>query len=155
MSLLFYTMVSMRCQASLRNADDSDVTENMAHDQVKPETVAFKTKNCETDTIQVTKSMNESINLFLEAGKTGHMSPRGSGISKIQAKMFQEMAAIDKPRAMVAMKAWAEFLQLTSSRDRRKQFETLEDYIPYRVWDVGQMYVLVHPYFPCNNPNGP
>lgn len=59
--------------------------------------------------------------------------------------MFAEMASIDKPRAMVAMKAWAEFLQLTSSRDRRKRFETLVEYIPYRVWGVGQMFVLVNP----------
>ncbi|KAJ4361011.1 uncharacterized protein N0V89_001580 [Didymosphaeria variabile] len=59
-----------------------------------------------------------------------------------QAQMFREMAAIDRPRAMVTMKAWAEFLRLTSSRDRQKQFESLEEYIPFRVWDVGQMHMF-------------
>jgi hypothetical protein len=97
--------------------------------------------------------MNESIGLFLEAGETGHLDPKESGISKIQARLFKEMAAIDKPQAMVAMKAWAEFLQLTSSRDRRKQFETLDEYIPYRVWDVGQMYVLSCFHSTCNHSN--
>ncbi|KAF2679188.1 hypothetical protein K458DRAFT_394093 [Lentithecium fluviatile CBS 122367] len=100
-----------------------DATEYMAHDQV-------------------IVSMNESIRLFLEAAETGHMNPQGSGINNMQAQMFKEMATIDQPRTMVAMKAWAEFLQLTSSRYRRRRFETLDEYIPYRVWDVGQMHMF-------------
>jgi hypothetical protein len=83
--------------------------------------------------------MNETLNLFLQGATTGYINPQGNGKNKIQAQIFNEMAAIDRPRAMVTMKAWAEFLQLTSSRNRRVKFDTLDEYIPYRVWDVGQM----------------
>jgi hypothetical protein len=86
--------------------------------------------------------MNETLKLFLQCATTGHISPKGSGQTKIQAQIFNEMLAIDRPRALTTMKAWAEYLQLTSSRNRHTRFQTLDEYIPYRVWDVGQMYVL-------------
>jgi hypothetical protein len=85
--------------------------------------------------------MKETLELFVLAAETGSMPAQTKGKNKIQKQIFDEMIAIDKPRALVTMKCWAEFLQLTSSRDRRNKFDTLDEYIPYRVWDVGQMYV--------------
>ncbi|KAF4628583.1 hypothetical protein G7Y89_g9568 [Cudoniella acicularis] len=100
-----------------------DATENIAHDKVR-------------------ESMNETLELFLQGATTGHINPQGSGKNKIQAQIFNEMAALDRPRALITMKTWAEFLQLTSSRDRSIKFQTLDEYIPYRVWDVGQMLIF-------------
>ncbi|KAF1993843.1 terpenoid synthase [Amniculicola lignicola CBS 123094] len=97
-----------------------DATENIAHDRAEAD-------------------MAQTLDLFMQGATTGYVDPRGSGKNKIQAQIFNEMAAIDRPRAMVCMQAWAEFLQLTSSRDRKVRFDTLDEYIPYRVWDVGQM----------------
>jgi hypothetical protein len=85
--------------------------------------------------------MKETLDLFRLGAATGSIPAQTTGKNKILAQMFNEMVAIDKPRAMVTAKCWAEFLHLTSSRDRRVKFDTLDDYIPYRVWDVGQMLV--------------
>jgi hypothetical protein len=89
--------------------------------------------------IQAFNDMKETLNLLLLGAATGCIPPQTTGKNKIQAQIFNEMVAIDKPRAMITAKCWAEFLQLTSSRDRRVKFDTLEEYIPYRIWDVGQM----------------
>ncbi|KAI9687154.1 MAG: hypothetical protein M1822_002565 [Bathelium mastoideum] len=86
--------------------------------------------------------MNETLELFLQSATTGHMSDQRSGKNKIQAQIFNEMVALDRPRAFVTVKAWAEFLQLTLSRNRSIKFETLDEYIPYRVWDVGQILMF-------------
>jgi fusicocca-2,10(14)-diene synthase len=50
------------------------------------------------------------------------------------------MAAIDSKRASTSMKSWATFVQLAASRPRSKPFATLEEYLPYRIIDAGEMY---------------
>ena len=62
---------------------------------------------------------------------------------RLQAKILSEMMAIDKPRAIVAMEAWAKFVQ-QASQPRARSTQTLEEYIPTRVVDVGEL--LVHDY---------
>ena len=37
------------------------------------------------------------------------------------------------------MKAWAKFVETASGRQHHTHFATLDEYIPYRVIDVGQM----------------
>ncbi|CVK85946.1 uncharacterized protein FMAN_06592 [Fusarium mangiferae] len=57
---------------------------------------------------------------------------------RLQAQIFLEMMAIDQQRAITTMKAWASFVQL-ASRTRMTPFETLEEYIPARVIDAGEL----------------
>jgi hypothetical protein len=57
---------------------------------------------------------------------------------KIQAQMLADMMAIDRPRAITTMKAWAKFVQL-ASRTRRAPFETLAEYLPSRTIDAGEL----------------
>ncbi|KAF5689539.1 terpene synthase [Fusarium circinatum] len=57
---------------------------------------------------------------------------------KLQAQISSEMVAIDHRRAITTMKAWASFVQL-ASRTRMTPFETLEEYIPARVIDAGEL----------------
>ena len=60
-----------------------------------------------------------------------------SGKRLMQAKILKEMLAVDKPRALVAMKSWAKFVQSAAGREHH-EFKTLDEYIPYRSLDVGQ-----------------
>ncbi|KAK3985823.1 hypothetical protein QBC44DRAFT_344987 [Cladorrhinum sp. PSN332] len=57
---------------------------------------------------------------------------------RLQAQAFAEMMAIDPARAKTSMKAWARFVQL-ASRTRLKPFDTLQEYIPARVIDSGEL----------------
>ncbi|KAK3934317.1 hypothetical protein QBC46DRAFT_462691 [Diplogelasinospora grovesii] len=57
---------------------------------------------------------------------------------RLQAKILSEMMSIDPERAVTSMKAWAAFVQL-AARTRTFPFETLDDYIPARVIDAGEL----------------
>jgi hypothetical protein len=57
---------------------------------------------------------------------------------KLQAQILSEMMAIDAPRAAVMMKSWATFVQ-SASRVRTVPFDTLEEYVPARVIDSGEL----------------
>ncbi|RWA13819.1 hypothetical protein EKO27_g1298 [Xylaria grammica] len=57
---------------------------------------------------------------------------------RIQAQILSEMIAIDRPRAMVTMKAWAKFVQL-AAETRKSDFKTLEAYLPSRIIDAGEL----------------
>ena len=56
------------------------------------------------------------------------------------------MATLDQERTINSRKAWAEFVSSGSSRHNTTAFESMEEYLPYRVHDVGGMYV--HRSFP-------
>jgi hypothetical protein len=56
----------------------------------------------------------------------------------LQAQLLSEMMAIDKPRAITSMRAWATFVQL-ASQTRSLPFETLEQYMPSRAIDAGEL----------------
>ncbi|RBA20604.1 hypothetical protein FPRO05_08051 [Fusarium proliferatum] len=66
------------------------------------------------------------------------VAPRSLPEKRLQAQIFLEMMAIDQQRAITKMKAWASFVQL-ASRTRMTPFETLEEYIPARVIDAGEL----------------
>ncbi|KAF2203659.1 putative geranylgeranyl diphosphate synthase [Delitschia confertaspora ATCC 74209] len=57
---------------------------------------------------------------------------------KLQAQILMEMMAIDKERAVTSMKAWATFVQL-ASKTRTTPFLTLEEYLPSRIIDAGEL----------------
>ncbi|KIK55691.1 hypothetical protein GYMLUDRAFT_248501 [Collybiopsis luxurians FD-317 M1] len=61
------------------------------------------------------------------------------GKRKIVSQILLEMLAIDRDCAINLMKTWAKFLELGSSRQQDKTFRTLEEYLPYRMHDVGEM----------------
>ena len=54
-------------------------------------------------------------------------------------KPLQEMMSIDQERALTTAIVWAEFLQKAAGREHSSAFERLEDYIPYRAMDCGEM----------------
>lgn len=62
-----------------------------------------------------------------------------SGKAKIAAQIIQEMMAIDPERATTVAKSWASCVQHSSRRQKVTDFKTLEEYIPYRAFDVGYM----------------
>ncbi|KAL1606497.1 hypothetical protein SLS60_003902 [Paraconiothyrium brasiliense] len=57
---------------------------------------------------------------------------------KLQAQILAEMMAIDRTRAVTTMKAWAKFVEL-ASRTRSEPFETLDEYLPSRAIDAGEL----------------
>ncbi|CZT49095.1 related to Fusicoccadiene synthase [Rhynchosporium secalis] len=59
---------------------------------------------------------------------------------KIQAQLLNEMIAIDPKCALITMKAWAKFVEVGSSRQHHTVFTKLDDYLPYRIMDVGEMF---------------
>ena len=79
---------------------------------------------------------------FREGVQDGCIRSKGLGKKHIQAKILDEMIAIDEERALTTMKSWATFVQMVASRDRSVPFETMAEYLPYRTMDVGEMYVV-------------
>jgi hypothetical protein len=57
---------------------------------------------------------------------------------RLQAQILAEMMAIDRTRAITTMKAWAQFVEL-ASRTRSEPFETLDEYLPSRAIDAGEL----------------
>jgi ophiobolin F synthase len=76
-----------------------------------------------------------------EGGDTGEFEEKkgASGKAKIAAQILREMMAIDPVRAMVVAKSWAAGVQHSARREEQTNFQTLEEYIPYRSLDVGYM----------------
>ena len=75
-----------------------------------------------------------------QGGETGEIEEQGaSGKRKIAVQIIGEMMAIDPARAMVVAKSWAAGVQHSSRREEDTNFNTLEEYIPYRALDVGYM----------------
>lgn len=74
-----------------------------------------------------------------KGGQTSKIEEKGgsSGKRRIVAQILREMMAIDPERATVVTKSWAAGVQHSSTRQDDKQFNTLEEYIPYRCFDVG------------------
>lgn len=70
----------------------------------------------------------------LDNGAASDLRPE----KRLQAQMLSEMMRLDQPRAVTTMKAWARFVQL-ASQTRTTPFETLEEYIPARVIDAGEL----------------
>jgi hypothetical protein len=57
---------------------------------------------------------------------------------KLQTRILAEMMAIDAPRAAVMMNSWATFVQ-SASQVRDAPPKTLEEYVPARVIDSGEL----------------
>lgn len=86
-------------------------------------------------------SLDEMEQALEQGGQTGKIEEKkgSSGKRKIAAQILREMMAIDPERAIVVAKSWAAGVQHSSRREEDAQFNTLEEYIPYRALDVGYM----------------
>lgn len=85
-------------------------------------------------------SLDEMGYALEQGSQTGQIEEKGaSGKRKIVAQILREMMAIDPERAMVVAKSWAAGVGHSSRRQEDAQFNTLEDYLPYRAFDVGYM----------------
>ncbi|KAF5565863.1 hypothetical protein FNAPI_1411 [Fusarium napiforme] len=86
------------------------------------------------------KNPTKDLDRFLQPFVTPalEVNARSRPEKRLQAQIFSEMVAIDHRRAITTMKAWANFVQL-ASRTRMTPFETLEEYIPARVIDSGEL----------------
>lgn len=71
----------------------------------------------------------------------GDGNSSGSRLKSLQKQILSEMSAIDPERALTSMQSWAKFVQLSASRKRSQPFASLEEYIPYRVIDAGELYL--------------
>ncbi|RHZ64856.1 hypothetical protein CDV55_102057 [Aspergillus turcosus] len=88
-------------------------------------------------------SLDEMGSALEQGSQTGQIEEKGaSGKRKIVAQILREMMAIDPERAMVLAKSWAAGVGHSSRRQEDAQFNTLEEYLPYRAFDVG--YMLWH-----------
>ncbi|KAJ5301085.1 uncharacterized protein N7443_006087, partial [Penicillium atrosanguineum] len=63
------------------------------------------------------------------------------GTKQIQSKMLLELLTIDKPCAEVVIASWKEMVATTASRDKSCIFDTIEDYVDYRIIDTGAPFV--------------
>ncbi|KIK55695.1 hypothetical protein GYMLUDRAFT_835008 [Collybiopsis luxurians FD-317 M1] len=90
---------------------------------------------------------NDELNqIFLEGARSSVITTNNSqtmqvGRRKIVSQILLEMLAIDRDCAITVMKSWAKFLELGSSRQQDKIFRTLEEYLPYRMRDAGEMFI--------------
>jgi hypothetical protein len=55
------------------------------------------------------------------------------------SKVAQKMLSIDSPSAIAALALWTEWFDKGAGRRNHTQFDTLEDYLEYRILDVGKM----------------
>lgn len=83
------------------------------------------------------------LEAFEEGADNGSIKTRGSGKRYIQSQMLLEMIAIDRERALTTMKVWAQFVENAAGRQHTRHFATLDEYLPYRSLDVGQMSDLL------------
>ncbi|MCJ1250577.1 hypothetical protein MMC30_007805 [Trapelia coarctata] len=83
---------------------------------------------------------------LLNASENGSPKPGSEstdrGVKQMRLHLLSEMAAIDQEGALSAMGAFATFTKLASSLPRSTPFMTLEEYIPWRVIDVGELVMF-------------
>ena len=77
--------------------------------------------------------------MFLDGALEPNGEFRVRGEKRIQSQILSEMMSIDHDRALTSMKAWATFVELAAARARTVPFATLEEYLPYRIVDAGEM----------------
>ncbi|KAL2847042.1 isoprenoid synthase domain-containing protein [Aspergillus pseudodeflectus] len=63
------------------------------------------------------------------------------GTKQIQSKMLLELLAIDAPCAEVVINSWKEMISTTAKQDKTRAFDTLEEYVDYRIIDTGAPFV--------------
>ncbi|KAL2830451.1 Ophiobolin F synthase [Aspergillus cavernicola] len=77
-----------------------------------------------------------------QGGQTGKIDDKkgSSGKRKLAAQLLREMMALDPERAMTLAKSWAKGVQHSARRVDDKDWKSLDEYIPFRVMDLGYMH---------------
>lgn len=92
------------------------------------------------DQLKFKEGRDDMLHVFRDDALNEKVSGEARPEKKLQAQILAEMMAIDRTRAVTTMKAWAKFVEL-ASRTRSEPFETLEEYLPSRAIDAGELYV--------------
>ena len=79
------------------------------------------------------------IDVFRDGAQKEGIESNSNGKKRIKAQIFTEMVDIDEERASTTMRSWTTFVQLAASRERTLPFSSLEEYLPYRIIDAGEM----------------
>ncbi|KAI0456041.1 isoprenoid synthase domain-containing protein [Xylaria acuta] len=91
------------------------------------------------DLLSANSNAGGILDTFKHDALSSETGPTARPEKRIQAQILSEMMAIDSPRAITSMKAWAECVQM-AAETRKSHFRTLETYIPARVIDVGELF---------------
>ena len=84
-------------------------------------------------------ALNEMIEGFQPERNDGSARrEKSSGKKLLQSKMILKMLSIDRERASTAIQMWTKFLEMGGGGGET-QFNKLEDFIEYRIDDVGKM----------------
>ncbi|KAL8792041.1 MAG: hypothetical protein Q9195_005382 [Heterodermia aff. obscurata] len=83
---------------------------------------------------------NDDFSLGFSAGTetTIPTSPPLSGKSRMQARLVSELMAQDRTRAEILINCWEQLAKHAASGSRKREFLTLDDYVPWRILDVGE-----------------
>ncbi|KIK55687.1 hypothetical protein GYMLUDRAFT_47648 [Collybiopsis luxurians FD-317 M1] len=86
--------------------------------------------------------LRDSLLESLQTAKatTDDTQPKQTGKKKLQLQIVSEMLAIDRECANISLNAWTKFLELDSSRPLDKQFTTVEEFLSFRVDNVGELF---------------
>jgi hypothetical protein len=88
----------------------------------------------------VTKLSKNSDELLVEETKSKSVQSI-MGTKQMQAKMILNLLEIDEECAQRVLKTWKTMVSTTAKRDKTKSFQSLEEYIRYRIIDTGAPYV--------------
>lgn len=79
------------------------------------------------------------LEVFGERALDYEVESNRRGEKQIQTQILSEMMSIDPERALTAMKSWATFVRLAAGRARSVPFTNMEEYLPYRIIDAGEL----------------
>lgn len=79
------------------------------------------------------------LDVFREENSNASSRHEAQGEKEIQSRILSEMIVIDKQRALTSMKAWNKFVQMAAAGVETRPFSTLDEYIPFRIIDAGEM----------------
>lgn len=64
-----------------------------------------------------------------------------AGAKKVLQMLLEEMMAIDRERAIISFESWMSLIASYPNPRRQDIFHTLEEYLPYRMSEVGEQSV--------------
>lgn len=76
---------------------------------------------------------------FIEKNQKCGIESKDLGAKKIQLQILSEMTAIDKERALITKNSWSAHMELIAGRERSAPLTTLEEYLPHRIIDAGEL----------------
>ncbi|KAJ6097682.1 Fusicoccadiene synthase [Penicillium canescens] len=88
------------------------------------------------------KQNDEARDVFREGAKKKEFKTRGAtGRKLMMGKVTEKILAIDPGPGSAALDLWVEWFDKGAGRRNHSQFDTLDEYLEYRILDVGKMYL--------------